>query len=103
MPPLVRVWKGWGTPEGVERYCRQHFPEVVLPQLRALSGFRGAQVLVHSGDESEVLVATVWDSLEAIQAFAGADHEAAVVEPVVSELLTRFDDRVTHFTLAFHA
>jgi heme-degrading monooxygenase HmoA len=103
MPRLVRVWKGYGTPEGVERYCRQHFAQVVLPQLRALPGFRGAQVLVRSGDETQVLVATAWESLEAVKAFAGDDLEAAVVEPVVRELLTRFDDRVTHFTLALEA
>ena len=44
-----------------------------------------------------------FDSLESVKAFMGEDYEAAVVEPVVGELLTRFDDRVTHFTLAFHA
>jgi heme-degrading monooxygenase HmoA len=103
MPPLVRVWKGFGTREGVQRYCDQHFREVVLPQLQALSGFRGARVLVRSAAETEVVVATMWDSLEAVKAFAGEDHEAAVVEPVVSELLTRFDDRVTHFTVAVQA
>jgi heme-degrading monooxygenase HmoA len=100
MTPVVRVWKGYGTREGVERYCRQHFPEVVLPQLRALGGFLGAQVLVRSvEDETQVVVATLWDSIEAVKAFASDDHTAAVVEPVVHDLLARFDDRVAHFSL----
>jgi hypothetical protein len=51
-------------------------------------------------NDTEVVVATVWDSIDAIRAFAGEDHEVAVVEPVVRELLDRFDDRVTHFTVA---
>jgi hypothetical protein len=41
----------------------------------------------------------VWDSIESVKAFAGENYEEAVVEPVVRELLNRFDDRVTHFTV----
>jgi len=97
---VVRVWKGYGSAEGVDRYCRVHFAETVLPQLQAVDGFRGAHVLAHStGEETEVVVATVWESLAAVKAFAGDDHERAVVEPVVHDLLTRFAERVTHFDL----
>src|SRR2546428_14130959 len=98
---VVRVWKGYGTAEGVERYCHEHFSKTVLPQLQALGGFREAKVLVRAvGDETEVVVATVWDSIDAIRAFAGDQIERAVVEPVVHEFLDRCDDEVTHFTLA---
>ncbi len=98
---IVRVWKGYGTVEGVERYCSDHFAKTVLPQLRALGGFRSARVLIRSVDnESEVVVATVWESIDSIKAFAGENIDAAVVEPVVRDLLDRFDDGVTHFTVA---
>lgn len=101
MPPVVRVWTGYGTPEGVDRYCREHFPEAVLPHLRAVDGFLSAQVLVRTlEDETQVVVATTWTSLEAVKAFAGEDYSAAVVEPAVRDLLARFDARVSHFTLA---
>jgi heme-degrading monooxygenase HmoA len=101
MPPVVRVWKGYGTPEGVDRYCQQHFPGAVLPHLRTVDGFLGAQVLVrllHA--ETQVVVATTWASLEAVKAFAGQDYTTAVVEPAVHDLLARFDERVSHFMLA---
>jgi heme-degrading monooxygenase HmoA len=98
---IVRVWKGYGTAEGVERYCRDHFTNTVLPQLRALVGFRGANVLVRLVDnETEVVVASVWESIDSIKAFAREDIDAAVVEPVVRGLLDRFDDRVSHYTVA---
>jgi hypothetical protein len=101
---IVRVWKGYGTADGVQGYCDDHFTKTVLPQLRALRGFLGANVLVRSTEsETEVVVATVWDSLGAIKAFAGENHDAAVVEPVVRELLDRFDDRVTHYTVVVAA
>ena len=101
---VVRVWKGYGTAKGADEYCRTHFAETVLPQLQALDGFLDANVLVRSsGDETEVVVATVWESIEAVKAFAGDECERAVVDPIVHDLLTRFDEHVTHFALAFAA
>ncbi len=101
---IVRVWSGYGTEAGVDRYCREHFPNSVLPHLRSIDGFVDAMVLTRTGrGEIEVVVATTWDSIESVKAFAGEDYEEAVVEPVVRELLNRFDDRVTHFTVAYAA
>jgi len=97
----VRIWKGEGTPGGVARYCEEHFPERVLPQLRDIDGFLEARVLVRTAeDKAEVVVLTTWESVEAVKAFVGENYERAVVEPAVSELLERFDDEVTHFTIA---
>src|SRR5437660_3705148 len=101
---IVRVWKGYGTGAVVESYCREHFPNSVLPHLRSIAGFVGARVLTRAKrDETELIVATVWESIESVRAFAGDNYEEAVVEPVVRELLNRFDDRVTHFTVAVAA
>lgn len=101
---IVRVWKGYGTDAGVDSYCRNHFPSSVLPHLRSIDGFVGARVLIRAGrNETELVVATVWDSIDSVKAFAGENYEVAVVEPVVRELLTRFDDAVIHFTVAVAA
>jgi heme-degrading monooxygenase HmoA len=101
---IVRVWKGYGSEAGVDRYCREHFPKSVLPQLRLIDGFVGARVLTRAGrGETEVVVATTWDSIDSVKAFAGANYEQAVVEPVVRDILNRFDERVTHFTVALDA
>jgi heme-degrading monooxygenase HmoA len=98
---IVRVWKGYGTQAGVERYCREHFPNSVLPQLRSIDGFVSAKVVTReAGGETQLVVATVWDSIDSVKAFAGENYEQAVVEPVVRELLNRFDDQVAHFTVA---
>jgi heme-degrading monooxygenase HmoA len=101
---IVRIWEGYGTQAGVERYWREHFPNSVVPHLRSIDGFVEAKVLTRTGrGETELVVATTWDSIESVKAFAGLDYEAAVVEPAVRELLNRFDDRVTHFTVALAA
>jgi len=98
---IVRVWGGYGTQAGVDRYCREHFVNSVLPHLRSITGFVEAKVLTRPGrGETELVVATTWESLESVKAFAGEDYEIAVIEPVVRELLHRVDERVAHFTLA---
>jgi heme-degrading monooxygenase HmoA len=101
---IVRVWGGYGTQAGVDRYCREHFPNSVLPHLRSIDGFIEVKVMTRQGrDETEVVVATTWESIESVKAFAGKDYERAVVEPVVRELLNRFDERVAHFSVALAA
>ena len=77
---IVRIWKGYGREAGVDRYCREHFPNSVLPQLRSLHGFVGAKVLTRAGQgETEMLVATTWESIDSVKAFAGENDEQAVV------------------------
>jgi len=97
---IVRVWKGRGSADGIDRYCREHFEVVVLPELRMLDGFVDASVLVRDG---EVVVATRWESLDAVHAFAGDDIGRAVVESVVDELLDEYDTTVTHYDVAVWA
>ena len=102
--PVARIWKGYGTSGGVKRYCDEHFSRLVLPELRALDGFLGATVLVREGNrETELVVLTRWASISAIRQFAGEDYEQAVVEPVVRDMLDRYDDRVKHFSIALTA
>jgi heme-degrading monooxygenase HmoA len=99
---IVRVWKGYGTADGVERYCSEHSATRVLPQLEALDGFLEATVLVRRffASQTEVVVMTVWDSIDSVNAFAGDSYRRAVVEPVVRDLLERFDAQVAHFSVA---
>ena len=46
------------------------------------------------------MAVTTLDSLDAVRAFAGDDHEQAVIEPAARRLLTRFDERCRHYALA---
>jgi hypothetical protein len=40
-----------------------------------------------------------FDSIEAVQSFAGIDYEVAVVPPEARQLLMRFDARSAHYTV----
>jgi len=99
---VARLWSARTTAQLSTAYA-DYFSQHVLPELRAVRGFVSAQVLTRpSADaaEVEILVTTVWESFEAISAFAGADREAAVVHPAAAALLTDYDRRVRHFNLA---
>jgi heme-degrading monooxygenase HmoA len=97
---IVRTWRATASAEGAEAYAR-HFQNVVMPKLSALTGFRGAFVLL---DDSRDVVGiedlTLWESHDAIRAFTGANTEVAVVDEVAKTLLLAYDTVVTHRRVA---
>lgn len=96
---VVRFWSARATAAGAGAYAR-HFQDAVLPSLRRLPGHRGALVLRRSGDpDVEIVVLTLWASMDAVRTFAGADASVAVVEPEARATLTAFDAHVTHYDL----
>jgi heme-degrading monooxygenase HmoA len=45
----------------------------------------------------EVLVVTIWESLDSIRAFAGNDIESAVVPPQARDMMIEYDRRARHY------
>ena len=45
----------------------------------------------------EFVTLTLFDSLDAVRAFAGENEDVAVIEPRAGELLTEYDPLVRHF------
>lgn len=98
---IQRIWHGWTDPENADRYERLLLGEI-LPSVvdREIEGFRGAQLLRRSDDdEVEFVTILSFDSIDAVRAFAGDDHEAAYVPPKAREVLAHFDERVRHYEL----
>ncbi len=96
---IARLWSARATPAQAPAYV-EHLRTQVLPAVRGVDGYVGAQLLQRVGpDEVEILVVTWWRSLEAIRGFAGDDLEGAVVADEAAALLTDFDRRVRHYEL----
>jgi heme-degrading monooxygenase HmoA len=94
---VVRSWRGYGAFAEQEAYPR-HLLETVRPKLERLPGFRGLYLLRrHHPDEVEFLVLTLWDSMQAVRAFAGDQPEVAVVEAEARAALVRYDALVSHY------
>ena len=97
---ISRHWKGIAKHEDADRYDA-HLKSDTFPTLASLSGFVRATILrreVARGIEFQVV--TVWSSLQAIEAFAGADIEKAVVPPVAQAMMVEFDRRAVHYEIA---
>lgn len=94
---IIREWRGRASPSRAEAYPK-HFREKVMPELRHLAGFVGADLGQRQLDDKlEFLVLTRWQSMDAIRAFAGADVENAVVEPGAVAALIEYDSSVRHY------
>lgn len=94
---IARHWTARTTPAQAAAYA-EYLQSHVIPQLRTIDGYRGARLLQRPlGQEVELVVVTMWQSLDAVRAFAGADHEAAVVTKQAAALLSGYDPRVRHF------
>ncbi len=96
---ISRVWHGWTTPANADTYEALLKSEIFTGiQNRQIAGYRGIHLFRRNlGDEVEFVTVMWFDSIEAVRAFAGEDHEAAVVPPKARSLLSRFDARSQHY------
>jgi heme-degrading monooxygenase HmoA len=94
---IGRFWKGWATPQDAQAY-EELFRTSILPELQRIDGFVGAYVLrKDAGEEIELMTLTLFESLQAIRAFAGNEPSLAHVTPEAMRLLSRFERTVTHY------
>jgi heme-degrading monooxygenase HmoA len=94
---ILREWRGRASPSKAEAYPT-HFRAAVLPELGRIPGFLGAQIGKRQvGDQIEFLVLTRWQTIGAIQDFAGSEIAKAVAEPGAIAALIDFDKSVQHY------
>jgi heme-degrading monooxygenase HmoA len=97
---IERVWSARASsPDGAAAYA-EYFRRVVMPELAAVPGYRGARLLQRPlSGAIEIVVATALESLDAIRGFAGDDLERAVVHDEAAALFIDYDRTVRHFTI----
>jgi heme-degrading monooxygenase HmoA len=97
---ISRHWKGLCKREDADRYIEDLKLET-FPQLATLPGFIRATILrreLAAGIEFQVV--TLWQSLAAIEAFAGQSVEVAVVPTSVQAMMLGYERSVTHYEVA---
>jgi heme-degrading monooxygenase HmoA len=96
---ISRHWKGIVKRGSADAYIA-HLERETFPSLRRLPGFVDASILRRETDEgTEFQIVTVWQSLDAIQAFAGQDLTVAVVPDAAQRLLASYDRFVVHYEI----
>jgi heme-degrading monooxygenase HmoA len=97
---IARIWRGWARTDQADLY-QAHYEDEVLPTLRRVPGFCDARLLRRAtGPETEFVSLVLFDDLDAVRAFAGDDHETAVVADEAQRVLVRFDEKVVHYDVA---
>jgi heme-degrading monooxygenase HmoA len=98
---IARLWHGWtskGNADAYEALLRTK----ILPGIHRVRGYRGAYLMRREeGAETAFVTITLFESMDAVRAFAGTDHEVAVIEPEARKLLARFDERSVHYQMAY--
>jgi heme-degrading monooxygenase HmoA len=94
---IGRLWHGWTTNANADEYEKLLVAEV-LPGIHRVPGYRGAWLMRRpAADGIEFVTLTLFDSMEAVRAFAGEDYEKAVIFPAGDRLLSRYDERSVHY------
>jgi heme-degrading monooxygenase HmoA len=94
---IARAWHGMVPAEKSDAYF-DFLSRRAIPDYRATPGNRGVYVLRRAeGGRAHFLLLSLWESREAIAAFAGADIELARYYPEDTAFLLEFEARVTHY------
>lgn len=97
---VARIWKGAvGRADG-DSYA-DYMRRTGVREYAETPGNQGVWMLRRdAGERTEFLMVTLWDSLEAVKAFAGEDYETAVFYPEDDRYLIARDELATHYEVA---
>lgn len=96
---IARIWHGRTKAAQADAYL-EFLKERAVPDYQSTPGNRGVFLLHRvEGDEAHFLTLTHWDSLAAIEAFAGADISRAKYYPEDRDFLLEFEPTVQHYEL----
>jgi heme-degrading monooxygenase HmoA len=94
---IARSWRGAVKNEDAEAYAA-YIDETGMRGYAETPGNIGAYMLARpAGGLTEIVTFSLWESLDAIKAFAGADYETAVFYPEDDRYLVERDLTCTHW------
>ena len=96
---IARVWQGTVRTEDADEYAR-YISDTGFAEYGRTPGNRGAWMLRRDeGGETVFITLSIWESRDAIKAFAGEDIEAAVLYPEDEKFLIG-DSTIVHYDVA---
>ena len=94
---IARAWTGAVLRADADAYA-DYIRATDFAEYGRTAGNRGAWMLRRDdGDRTEFITLSLWDSVDAIKAFAGEDIEAAVLYPEDERYLIDGESSVTHY------
>jgi len=94
---IARIWRGFARESDKDTYF-DYLQKTGLPEYAAVPGNRGVWVLRRVAEgKAEFTLISLWDSWDAIRAFAGPDCEKAVYYPEDRKFLFELEPNVKHY------
>ncbi|AMY12017.1 hypothetical protein LuPra_05289 [Luteitalea pratensis] len=94
---VVRIWHGRVPTMKAPRY-REFLNLRAIPDYRSVPGNISVHILERQdGPVTHFITMTFWDSITAIQEFAGADVQAAKYYPEDRDFLVEYEPHVVHY------
>ncbi len=94
---IVRIWHGVTAAAMADEY-HEYLEQTGLSDYRATEGSRGVYLLRRiEGDEAHFLTVSFWESMRAVEGFAGPDPETARYYPEDERFLMGFEPTVRHY------
>jgi heme-degrading monooxygenase HmoA len=94
---IARIWRGV-TRESDKDIYFEYLQRTGLKEYASIPGNRGVWVLRRLQDgKAEFTLISLWESWDAIKAFAGGDYEKAVYYPEDSKFLLQLEPHVAHY------
>jgi heme-degrading monooxygenase HmoA len=96
---IARIWRGVVRQADADDYAL-YIRDTGFTQYAETPGNRGAWMLRRDeGDRTEFITYSLWESYDAIRAFAGEDIETAVYYPEDERYLVEREDTVRHYEI----
>jgi len=100
---IARTWHG-AVPDAKADAYETYLQLTGIPDYETTPGNRGVFILRRSdGGVTNFLLITLWDSYEAIRAFAGDDPERARYYPEDTDYLLELEPSVIHYEVAYRS
>lgn len=96
---IARIWRGITLAEKADAYL-DYLRETGLRDYAKTAGSRGVKVLRRiQGEHCEIMLISLWDSMDAITAFAGENPDRSVYYPEDEQYLLEMEPLVRHYEI----
>ena len=97
---IARIWRGITLVEKADEYLA-YLHETGLKDYARTAGNRGVSVLRRNqGDHCEFMLISLWESMDAVRAFAGENPDNSVYYPEDEQYLLQMEPLVRHYEVA---
>ena len=97
---IARVWRGITLREKADDYLA-YLQTTGIKDYAATPGNRGVTVLRREqGEHCEIMLVSLWDSMDSVRAFAGENPDRSVYYPEDDQYLLQMEPLVRHYDVA---